>query len=76
MRNRGDGGDGRVVANVPGQVQGAAGRGESCRHFALWFGHGSGCLYKKRVTDQSEGVVVVLAQQAHPVIVSGAFLRT
>lgn len=47
MRNRGDGGVVRAVGGVPGRVRGVAGRYGSCRHFVLWFGHGSGCLYKK-----------------------------
>lgn len=76
MRSRGGGGRVRAGSAVLGPFRGVAGRGWSCRHFVPWSGRGSGCLRGAGVTDESEGVVVVLAEQAHPVVVTGPLLAT
>ena len=52
-------------SSVPGRV--AAGR--NC---SAWSGCGSGCLDRRRDTDGPEGVVVVLAHHADPIVVFAA----
>lgn len=38
--------------------------------FAPWFGSGSGYLDERGGTDQTEGVIVVLAKETDPVVVT------
>lgn len=56
------------------RVRCVVGRDSSCRRSVAWSGCGSGCLRRGGGTDEPEGVVVVLAEQAQPVVVS-AVLR-
>ena len=49
-----------------GPVPAARGGG---RHCTPWSGCGSGCLARERGTNCAEGVVMVLAEQADPVVV-------
>lgn len=74
MQNNGLGDDLRDAVGVPGQVIGGVGRFGSCRCSALWFVRDSGCLHKKSVTDESKGVVMVLAEETDPIIISAVFL--
>ena len=49
-----------------GSVPAARGSG---RHCTPWSAHGSGCLGKEMRTDQPERVVMVLAEEADPIVV-------
>lgn len=54
---------------VPEPVQCDVGRVESCRRSAPWFGNGIGYLDERGGTDQTEGVIVVLAKETDPIVV-------
>ncbi len=45
-------------------------------HFAPWSACGTCCLDRRWSTDQAEGVVVILAKYADPIIVLAAFATT
>jgi hypothetical protein len=75
VQSNGAAGDRLTAADAPGQVIDDVGRFGSYSCSALLFAHDSGCLNIKLGTYQSEGVVVVLAEQACPIVISAVFLR-
>ena len=58
---------------VPVRTLVVLGRVWSCMRSAIWFVCGSGCLDELRVTYLSEGIVVILTEEAHPIIVFTSF---
>ena len=58
---------------MPVLVAVVAGRGWSDGSYVLWSGDGTGCLNESSCTNASKGVVVIVTEQADPIIVFVTF---